>query len=565
MPQKLIRLTSDTGDGVFTGLFNQDILIKEDSEIALQSLSVERQSSAIVITNENGKIEFSSVGGADPLLQEGAISPLGEYDRSNYKDLLKNISSAMNRDCNLTTQIHEWGLQHQCDVADSGLIQFRCLLSPFYQIQKPLLPDFIVNDMSVEENVANAEELNVWTEFQAGEYGMWRESDTTTGGGSSEPLLTESYMYSTIPCTKSTGIQRTRFKRLNTNGGNESFTMGLVKGAVGLSKLQGASFDLSDVVYAIRARGHTTAMQYLTSAGGAWVDTVSPVNYSTAAWNNNLNDVLDLEFAQGGVKGVIRSQTTGTVTKTILANAVDFDDGEDYYFFISMHEGKTNCVLDLTGVTLDPFGVGEGASIRNDNIAPGIITESEIIDLPLFEDGFRPVPLTPGIKLDEQLADYLGFTGATNLTPINEFPEVQVVALNIDDEEYFLKQRIGFGIVAPDSFDNSYDSDTYIIDTQTFTLDSFDSYGLTAPERNAGSGGSRRNIIATIPVTETPIVGTGNSIIQYEPATQNYVKINNRGDMVVRQIRCRLLTGQYDNVKTKGLTSLVILIKEPYE
>ena len=59
------------------------------------------------------------------------------------------------------------------------------------------------------------------------------------------------------------------------------------------------------------------------------------------AWTNNLNDVLDLEFSQGGVKGVIRSQTSGIVTKTILANAVDFDDGEDYYFFISMHEGKT--------------------------------------------------------------------------------------------------------------------------------------------------------------------------------------------------------------------------------
>ena len=573
MVQKLIRLTSNSGDGIFNGIFNEEIEIKENSEIALQSLSVERQSDEIVITNENGVINFSSVGatrGADgkfSLLQQGNVNPLGLYNRANYTDLLKNISSAMNRDCNLNTENAEWGLQHECSINQTGQVQFRCLASPFYQIQKPLLPDFIINDRSVEENIVAAEVLNVWAEFQTGEYGMWRESDTTTGGGGSEPLLAESYMFSTIPCTKSTGIQRTRFKRLNTNGaGTPSFTMGLVKGAVGLSKLQGASFDLSDVVYAIRANGHNSAMQYLTSAGGAWVSTVTPVNHTTAAWTDNLNDVIDLEFAQGGVKGVITSQTAGTPTKTILNSAANFDDGEDYYFFISMHEGKTNCVLDLTGMTLDPFGVGEGASIRNDNIAPGIIEDSEITGLSLFEDGGLvgggQKPFTPAIQLDAQLASYLGFADSF-LSPILEFPEVTVEALDSAGDAYELDQRIGFGIIASKFFDNSYDSDTYIIDTQTFTLDSFDSFGLSSAARGANSGGGRRNIIATVPITEVPIAGTSNAIIQFQPGTLNYIAIKNRGDVVTRQIRCRLLTGQYNAVETKGLASIVLLIRDP--
>jgi len=38
MVQKLIRLTSNSGDGVFNALFNEEITIKENSEIALQSL-----------------------------------------------------------------------------------------------------------------------------------------------------------------------------------------------------------------------------------------------------------------------------------------------------------------------------------------------------------------------------------------------------------------------------------------------------------------------------------------------------------------------------------------------
>ena len=33
--QKLIRLTSDTQDGIFSSMFNEDILISKDSDIAL--------------------------------------------------------------------------------------------------------------------------------------------------------------------------------------------------------------------------------------------------------------------------------------------------------------------------------------------------------------------------------------------------------------------------------------------------------------------------------------------------------------------------------------------------
>jgi hypothetical protein len=60
-----------------------------------------------------------------------------------------------------------------------------------------------------------------------------------------------------------------------------------------------------------------------------------------------------------------------------------------------------------------------------------------------------------------------------------------------------------------------------------------------------------------------PIAGSSNSLIQYEPNTLYYVAIKNRGDVVTRQIRCRLLTGQYNSVETQGLASMVLLIRDP--
>ena len=573
MVQKLIRLTSNSGDGIFNGVFNEEITIKENSEIALQSLSVERESQQLILNGDNGAMSFSSVNSLAPVgspiqpNQTTTIIPQGLFSKDNYNDLLQNISDAMNRVCNLNTDNEQWGIQHKVEVGSSGKIRFRCAESPFYQIQKDGECDFVVNNRADINNVPNAEDVNVWEEFQTGEYGMWRENDTTTGGGGAEPLITESYVYGTIPCIKSTGIFRTRFKRLNTDGaGTPSFTMGLVKGDEGLSKLQGSSFTLADCVYAIRANGHNASMEYLNEKGGAWQTTVTPVNHTVADWEDNLNDVIDITFVDGGVEGVISSQTAGVPTRTVLDRAVGHDVSEDYYWFISLHEGKDNLVLDLTGVTLDPFGVGEGASLQTNNITPMLIDNSEIDGLPLFQEPSgltpRPVEFTPSVQLSDALAKYLGFNNSY-LAPYFIIPSVRLVGFDDDGDAYDYDQRIGYFFEAQRGFDNSYDSDTYIIDTQSFTLDSFDSFGLRSVERNANSGGSRRNIIATVPITEVPIAGSSNSLIQYEPNTLYYVAIKNRGDVVTRQIRCRLLTGQYNSVETQGLASMVLLIRDP--
>ena len=103
----------------------------------------------------------------------------------------------------------------------------------------------------------------------------------------------------------------------------------------------------------------------------------------------------------------------------------------------------------------------------------------------------------------------------------------------------------------------------YLLECQTFQLDSFDSYGLSAVDRNANSGGSRRNLLATVPISEIPIPGTSNGLIQYEPNNLFYISIKNRGDITTRQIKFRLLTGTYEPVLTSGLASITILIRDP--
>ena len=121
----------------------------------------------------------------------------------------------------------------------------------------------------------------------------------------------------------------------------------------------------------------------------------------------------------------------------------------------------------------------------------------------------------------------------------------------------------GYKLSAKSVLAAAVDGDSYLVDTQTFMLDSYDSYGLSASERNANAGGSRRNLLATIPVAETPIPNSVNARVTYEPNTLDYIAIKNRSDIITRQIRMRLLNARYGGVTTAGLAAMTILIREP--
>ena len=602
MPQKLIRLTSDTGDGIFNGLFNEEIEIKQDSEIALQSLSVERLSTDMVLTGDNNDVVFASVGAtpADFDQQEigdlytgnqaGRIVPFGPVDKSNYKTFLTNIAKAMNRVCDTFAAaggpaLEQWGIQHFAAENSAGKIEIGARISPFYQLAiwgpsdgtgpVPDLLSFVRNDASLGNNVPAAEKLKVWEEFQTGAHGMFRE---TTAAVPNTPNLNECYAFGVEAVTKSTGVAlRTRLKRLlGTNGGQPSFTMGLIKGAAGLQKLRDSNVAQADLDYAIRVNGNTTPIQHILKKGDPFTDSVvTPINFTEAASSQQMNDVLDIRIGSSRLYGVVTSQIIDQSADPVITpfpNMTRYDPSADYYWCIFVHEDKTKCVLDLLGVTLDP--IGPNNQNINTPFIPGNAFDqeltngfSDIADLPqqVVGDADGPDPdFTPAVTLDPIISSFLGFD-QSDLRGAKSLGEFMLVPRGPDgeveeDSEYL--QSKGYAFTAQNLFDNAYDADTYLIDTQTFTLDSFDSFGLDNGQRNANSGGSRRNIIATIPVSEQAIPGSTNSLIQYEPATLNYIQIKNRGNVVTRQIRCRLLTGTYNPVRTEGLASIVLLIKE---
>ena len=63
---RLIRLTSTSSDGIMDNNFQAEILVKENSQIALDSLTMEINPQEIIVDDNNDKITFSIEVGESP-------------------------------------------------------------------------------------------------------------------------------------------------------------------------------------------------------------------------------------------------------------------------------------------------------------------------------------------------------------------------------------------------------------------------------------------------------------------------------------------------------------------
>lgn len=586
MTQKLIRLTCESNDGIFNGKFDQDIEIKQGSDIAFQSLTLERASDTLIVNSANEGINFSSTGflaAADP--GQSALIKQGKYEQADLGLLMTRITNAMNSVCSMTAvdalsqNENQMNLQWNASIdenVDKTVIE--CKRSPFFPISQWNVSEAVYNtefqrDIPVIKNITDAAEVN-----QTTERGLGRDTAGANG------VLNESYIFTTIPFIKSTGALRVKFGRMVIGSADRpACTIGLVDSA-GLTKLENATITIEDLVYAIRvdeptsiattggysslhAKGSATFTPF--SVGG---NLVKPENFAEDNPNNN-NDMFEIRIDNGKILGSIFQDT---VAISDLPDATGVTVGEDLYPVIFFHMDINTVALDMCQVSLDPFGDEDMPlnQIIIDNPYSEPLTTALTGPVPFLIDNLK-IATTPQVNLDKTISTFLGFTNPTlvNFTPPDTFVSrggvlsKQVLSnLEISPEggQGTYTFEVSFRITSPNVVSNAIDGDSYLVDTQTFQLDSFDSYGLSSLERFANSGGSRRNLLAVIPVVEQDIVDSPNTRIQYEPNTLDYIAIKNKSDIITRQIKMRLLNSRYDNVVTSGMAAMTVLIREPH-
>ena len=552
--QQLYRLTSQSNDGVFDTLFDQDIEIAAGAEIALQSASFDRQSDQITIDSSNESIAFGlEIENWEANMDNGTFSELVDG-----KAMLTSTAANMNQVIDMNDPDHQEtynghvysidkGSQWQLQLDADGKTEIAAKTYPASPISNALYG--ATTAFSTTNVLAGATPPAV---TPGGVIGTLDSMGRATGT-SAQNEYNDSYVYGKVRMTKGTGCIRVRLAGIVGNGAAPRATIGLVEGTAGLAKLQSATITTGDIKWGMQVNGNNH--QYLfTEGSGAWQNApgnLQPLNYSPPTGAVNNNDVLDITIGGTGFDTQqaieMAVHQVGGSTKLSSAAPVYPDKSVDWYYFVSFHQAIDDFSLDMMEVDFDPY------TFKQDTYAnpPAPIQESTLGTV--IRSGWS-------YPLGFPLADRRG---------IFDWGSAEVGAF------------FGFGINKPDDIignslakselytftsglraEFSVTAKNYLVMFDTTPLNSFDSYAeFDAVARAANAGGSRRNLLATVPVKEDQVGSTSVSQVAFEPNTLNYISLRNRSPVLTRQLKCRVLTSTYQPVIIDGMASLTVLIR----
>lgn len=176
--------------------------------------------------------------------------------------------------------------------------------------------------------------------------------------------------------------------------------------------------------------------------------------------------------------------------------------------------------------------------------------------------------LVSQVIMDQSLYRLLGFTGE-GFGPGIDNPIGQIVFTNIDfgAEPAFLtvngiKYFYGGNITRASNEPKIIaEEDCFIIELQDIALESFNSQTGGRYQTRSGnqhSEGARKNILDVIPISSKLDVPK----IEYAPNELVYCNILNSENMNIRNLKLRIVDGDFQNISTRGESEILLIIKD---
>ena len=524
---KLIRVTSENVDGSVDSIFNSDILIKKDSQIALKNMTMITDKESLVIDGENDNISFSlnteiaSFTKTITLTHNTASNPF--YDENNYKVLLGDIEDKLNQKLDITAQSpvatnKEFGSQFKVSVNSNSRIEVEAKQAQYNNKKLQLV-----------NNIPNIT-------LQAGGTGKALEATASLSAPIfSKPdgetfTLDNRYMtYLNTPMGRGASLYRSKVSRLDVAGTGNPLSEGFI---VGLTTTNPSSY-LTDTIfmsdaqisYGVHLSGKTA--NYSTIKDGTFTATAVAGEVTTSA--NVNNDVIDWVVAGGNIQCRLFKNSTGATPTILFTEAYDYVTKPKLYPFMIIRGQRleaSNFSVRIAGLKfcLDPYLESTSTDSGEEELGaptpPSRLVDPETSSL-VFMD-FKA----------SSLSKYLGFNNVRQ--PISGSLRLTHLLF-----------------IADNTFNSADQTSNYIVILDSLNLDSYDDY---SPD---DSGGQRKSILATIP-------NTGSSLA-YEPNNINYIDISNSSDISLRNFRSRVVRSDYGSLRSVGLLSMTLLIKEKGE
>lgn len=526
--QTLIRLTANAIDSVgkqaiFEGTFNDGILIKKNSQIALQSCSLARDQDSFLVNSTNNKLSFqiSVAGGVHEIFLTHGL-----YDRDTLFNLLNDIQDKMNNQLDIfKSKEHNTFIQVQ--VNSQNKVNFNFMLGKSVSLIKtPTDNDPTVSGVFYSKN-------NGQNEIIKGGSGI---NPYITGTANYTPESgTRQYVYSNIPFNQGAGQIKCRLDHFNQNpgAGNEKksgFVLGLLPDTLQIRNIlqsENSNHKITqiDYVYAISSNlDGNPASPYMVKhpqSGGVFVESsIVPKRHESGS--NTQNDIISIRMSKGEIQLVIgrNNESDAIVYRQQLTRRTTNGDIINLLPYVGIFGSSNQTKLAITSISLNP----------EDNDQAGVHFEEEELIV-----GATPYPIPRArasiynlIFNREALGRFLGF-------------QDQEQNANSDRTETTR-------YTATDEITQLFSTSTYLIEMLSEQLNSYDSFDQ-----------GRKNILAPIPLSDH-IISSGG-IIHYEPNNLMFINLKNDKEKLIRNMRCRIVTNAYGPIKIEGLAEINLLVK----
>lgn len=414
---KLIRLHTFDNEAIFDNQFQDEILIDEFSEIALQSISLKRDNTDVVIDASNSTITFQLVNGTVRTFE----LTHGIYSKTETADLLKELNEKANSQLSVNVS-KELGSQLEFKLNDDDKFEYNTK-----QLGALIVDDSNTNDITcVNMNTTGATKA------------LKQVLPQTAG------LLKDSFSFSDRPLINGCGLVRTRIRNYAPDGSGYPSSIGIAL-TTQIEKLKDAGIEFSDCEFSIRTLiDGTNPYQIQTNPTTGFVNTtLNPLKYATAT--NTVNDVMEIQLTEGNIEIVVHQD--GQAAKTLFSVPHDFD--KTYYAVWFCLGNSTINISEFNRVFINPYDETiQTTEFDSDNNGVQDYDTVGAIPRHTTKATFQELKFEA-----ESIANYLGFE-KVSFGPIK------------------IKE---FQVIAPNIFQNVMHSDNYIVEMLNISLDSYDS------------------------------------------------------------------------------------------
>lgn len=538
---RLIRLTSDESTAFFDNSFNEDIIIKPNSKISLSNLTAEIPTNSLVVDSDNDTISYqlqNANAGNNSGGQKTITLINGQYGGGGITtdSLIGQIQTRLN--ASMTSMLSP-------DVSEIVGASSKEIGGMWKVAKHTDTTGEKITSLQVEYNMSLNKTISSTTYDDLG-WTIKNVALTTAGltGRSGGTLNTfDSYMYNSNYLSMGGGCIRASIYNLidSTDATLSDDQLGIAIAfsdkdpATWIDDIDPDAYGYENIVCGVQVSKSDSDYAVINSDG--WDDDTTDLQPTTFGTTIGDNDILQvgMNFGKIGVQ-IVQDDGAGGQDNSEVFVPFNAPDTTKLYPIIFFLGGG------VAGATADSGKARLGKMSYFDN--PYVFTRSSS-DAHVLESVFpQPQSTNPSNAYfnwgAETLANHLGYNSVYYPTDATYFSMATTLTIK------------GENRIITDATKN----DNYIVELMNLQLQSYDGYSDNVNNIRAG----RKNILATIPIDQDI-----NDILRYNATTPYFLNLDNKGDVILRNIRARILNLDYSPVETQGLSVMTLLIKDSSE